>query len=72
MKESIKRNKMNECYSCIHKRNVPGDRHINCAKPDPVMKGNRHGILNGWFLYPLVFDPTWQEKDCANYKTNKL
>jgi hypothetical protein len=57
--------RINECYSCKHRRNVPGDAHISCAKPDPNMTGNYHGIVNGWFWYPLVFDPTWKTKICA-------
>jgi len=67
----MERNKMNECYSCEHKRNVPGDAHIQCVKPDMGMSGNPHGIANGWFLYPWVFDPCWKEKDCNNYEEKK-
>jgi len=63
-----KRNMMNECYSCEHKRSIPGDCHIQCANPDRNMKGNTHGIANGWFMYPFNFDPTWKTKDCANYQ----
>lgn len=62
------RNKMNECWDCVHKRNVPGDAHIACRNPDPEMTGNPHGIANGWFIYPICFDPTWKEKDCNNFK----
>lgn len=62
-------NKMDECYSCKHKREVPGNCHIRCANPDDSMVGNAHGIKNGWFFYPLLFDPTWKEKDCANYES---
>ena len=25
------------------------------------IKGNAHGILSGWFNWPLNFDPTWLE-----------
>lgn len=32
------------------------------------MTGNRHGIRNGWFFYPMVFDPGWKTKLCSNYK----
>jgi len=58
----------NECWNCIHKINVPGNAHIQCAKPDEEMKGNTHGIINGWFFYPTLFDPTWKEKDCSNFE----
>jgi hypothetical protein len=62
------RTMMNECHSCEHKRTVPGDCHIQCAKPDPFMLGDKHGIANGWFLYPLIFDPIWKGKLCDNFE----
>ena len=57
----------NECYSCRERREVPGDAHIRCARPDPEMTGNQHGIDHGWFYYPLLFDPVWKTKLCDNY-----
>jgi len=57
-----------ECYSCIHRRTIPGDEHTQCAKPDPNMTGNPHGIKNGWFMYPYNFDPMWKTKLCDNYE----
>ncbi len=59
---------MNECYSCLHRRSVPGNCHIMCAKPDADMTGNQHGIKKGWFMYPLLFDPTWKTKLCSNFE----
>ena len=61
--------RMTECYSCLHKRTVPGNAHIRCVNPDPTMTGHPHGIANGWFFYPLLFDPTWKARECANYAT---
>jgi hypothetical protein len=66
MKEE--RNKMTECWSCEFKQEVPGDAHIKCINPDPNMEGDPHGIKHGWFLYPLIFDPTWKMKNCSNFK----
>lgn len=63
-----KRTFMNECYDCEHRRSVPGNCHIECVKPDPEMTGNQHGIRNGWFIYPSLFDPTWKTKFCSNYQ----
>jgi hypothetical protein len=62
------RTMMNECYLCKHRRNVPGDMHSACAMPDPDMTGSVHGIINGWFLYPISFDPIWKTKDCNNFE----
>ena len=64
----MEKNKMTECYMCKHKEEVPGNAHIMCTKPDPEMRGNEHGIRNGWFMYPILFDPTWKIKDCNNFK----
>jgi hypothetical protein len=65
-----KRNKMNECYHCKHRQEVAGNAHIQCVKPDADMVGSPHGIRNGWFYYPLLFDPTWKEVMCKNYEAN--
>lgn len=61
--------KMNECYFCKHKREVPGDAHIACANPDKEMTGDPHGIRNGWFVYPICFDPVWKVKKCLNFES---
>lgn len=63
-----KRTMRNECYSCSHKSNVPGNCHIRCDEPDPDMTGDRVGEKNGWFIYPLLFDPVWKTKDCTNFE----
>lgn len=62
---------MNKCHQCIHKRNVPWNAHIECVNPDPNMTGNPHGVRNGWFYYPILFDPVWATKKCVNYRAIK-
>jgi len=57
-----------DCYKCKHRRTIPGDCHTRCAKPDSYMIGNKHGISNGWFMYPYNFDPIWRESECANFE----
>lgn len=66
--EEYKRNMRNECYHCKNRREVPGNAHIRCNNPDPNMRGDSHGIRNGWFMYPLLFDPVWKERSCNNYE----
>lgn len=87
-----------DCWTCKHRRDVPGSCHIRCAHPlvpavGPLVdtlavlasahrlpfmqdcdalsalaiKGNPHGIRNGWFNWPLVFDPTWL-LNCDGYE----
>lgn len=47
------------CFKCCHKRNVPGNCHIECANLLAKVTGDPHGIRSGWFFWPLLFDPTW-------------
>lgn len=67
----MERNIMTECYSCTHKKEVPGNCHIKCNKPDKNMVGDSHGIKNGWFYYPFLFDPVWKKKLCENYQNHE-
>jgi len=66
-----KRDMRTECWSCDHMRAIPGDTHIVCAKPDPAMTGDSHGVARGWFGYPLCFDPLWKTKLCNNYTATR-
>jgi len=36
----------------------------------PAIVANEHGVKNGWFLFPIDFDPVWLEK-CVFLKTQK-
>ncbi len=65
MKEDLVKN---DCYKCRHRREVPGNAYIQCVKPDANMTGDKHGIKNGWFMYPLLFDPTWMTKKCDSFE----
>lgn len=56
------------CYECKHRGTVPGDCHSTCRKPDLNMTGHEHGIKNGWFFYPINFDPVWRTKECDNFE----
>jgi len=61
-----------QCSKCVNRGTVPGNCHIACKDPDPNMKGDPHGIRNGWFFYPFLFDPIWRTKECANYKPKEV
>lgn len=56
-----------ECYQCVNRRDVTGNAHIKCISPDAEMTGDPHGIKNGWFIYPFLFDPVWKTKSCSNF-----
>jgi hypothetical protein len=56
------------CYKCKNRGSVPGSAHSSCRRPDPSMTGDKHGIRNGWFFYPINFDPVWRTKECDKYE----
>lgn len=66
-KETIR----SECYYCQFSRKIVGDCHLFCSNPDYDIMGNPHGIENGWFHYPLNFDPVWKETKCNHFKLKK-
>jgi hypothetical protein len=37
---------------------------------DLGVKGNEHGIKNGWFCWPFNFDPVWLEA-CNGFTAQK-
>ncbi len=55
------------CRTCKHRREVSWNTHIECVKPCSQVVGVEHGIRNGWFIYPLLFDPIWGS-GCTNYE----
>lgn len=71
MENKLDRTMTNECFSCEHRRSIPGDCHIQCSNPDSKMTGAEWGINNGWFLYPYEFDPVWKKKFCTNFKAKE-
>jgi len=64
--------KETDCYKCGYKGNNPGSAHIRCrfdwAKSGIKMPmGNPHGVRNGWFIFPLNYDPTWMIGECLSF-----
>ena len=69
--DDVRKQAMAQCYQCAHRRNVPGNCHIACANPSEAMVGDEHGIRNGWWMYPMLFDPTWNTTICPNHEEAK-
>jgi hypothetical protein len=63
-----------KCHQCAYKSNVPGNTHIQCrynwskSEYNPP-KANPHGVKNGWYTFPLEFDPIWQKEDCKAFNS---
>lgn len=61
------------CDTCKYKRNIPGDAHVRCVfkwgdlQPP---KADATGIRNGWYFFPLNFDPNWQIEECKAYEVS--
>lgn len=47
------------CCQCVHVRNLPGNAHKRCNNVTAKVVGDKHGINNGWFLFPFNYDPIW-------------
>ena len=57
------------CYECKYRNEIPGDCHSTCQNDQAKVTGNKHGIRNGWFLWPWNFDPIWLES-CDGFISN--
>lgn len=42
---------------------------INEQTNERLIEMNNHGIINGWAIWPMDFDPIWVDK-CAFYTKN--
>ena len=58
-----------DCYKCVHRLSVPGSAHSRCNNKDAKLKANSHGIMSGWFMWPVNFDPVWL-LDCTGFSDN--
>lgn len=64
------------CYNCAYKQVIPGNTHVQCmfdfqkAKM-PMPKGDETGIKNGWFVFPINYDPNWMLEECRAHSTTK-
>jgi len=47
-------------FDMFNKNNI-----INVTKLN--IKGNNHGIRNGWFMWPVNYDPVWLE-NCDGFE----
>ena len=56
-----------DCYKCIHRRDIPGNAHSECANRKAKVTGDKYGIRSGWFFWPYNFDPIWLES-CTGFE----
>lgn len=72
MMEKAEKNeaKKPNCYDCVHRRGLAGDCHSRCANRSASVVGNRHGERNGWFYWPINFDPIWLES-CTGFEAKQ-
>lgn len=58
------------CYSCKHRRDLPGDTHSSCVNWNATVEGDPTGIKKGWFAHPFNFDPVWL-KTCDEFVSDQ-
>ena len=46
---------------------MSGARSLETADKSFSIEGNPHGIKNGWFTWPIDFDPVWVET-CTGFE----
>ena len=49
------------CYKCKYREELTWSCHSKCNNKNAKVKGDPHGISNGWFMWPVNFDPVWLE-----------
>ena len=62
------------CADCAYREAVPGSAHIACARRwtvDPAPRGRAHGVRNGWYTFPVEFDPTWGPERCVGHSPTR-
>jgi len=68
---------MSKCNNCAYKVSVPtSSHHISCRfnwikseLNSPTV--NQHGVKEGWYYFPLNFDPVWQTEECKAFSSIK-
>lgn len=70
----MEKNEEKTCFNCAYCREVPGSAHKACAfnwrknvetVSPPIPR--RHGVVNGWYFFPVNFDPSWQINPCEAF-----
>lgn len=56
-----------DCLLAVFAGDGRADPIISKAASELGIKGNKHGILKGWFNWPWNFDPTWLE-NCNGFE----
>ena len=58
---------MLKCETCLYKKGIPGNTHIECTGQKVNIFGvSDHGVKQGWFVFPIIYDPVWAE-ECDGY-----
>ena len=65
----------NNCYNCGYRGKLPGSAHSSCkfdwAKSEvPEPQGKAWGIQNGWWYFPVNFDPVRMLDECEAHSEN--
>lgn len=65
--------KKHNCYTCQHRRPIPGNTHSACKAGNPPPPPSKtptidaYGASQGWAAWPYNFDPVWIKR-CELYQ----
>ena len=68
----MNKDKKKTCYDCAYRGTIPGNAHTKCTfnwgkSEIESPKGAEHGRRNGWWSFPLNYDPVWMEGECGAF-----
>lgn len=73
---SEENNTRGQCHGCAYRSKVPGDAHSTCnfdfRKAGLKMPaGDPNGVRNGWYMFPVNYDPNWMVEACGGRSETK-
>ena len=64
------------CHNCIHRRDIPGDAHVQCdahwenGQLDELLE-HCPTFARQWFFFPINYDPRWGPNTCPHAERRK-
>lgn len=60
-----------QCYSCVFRCELSWSCHSKCTAEwvefSEMPKGNDYGRSEGWYHFPVNYDPVWMEEESSKY-----
>jgi hypothetical protein len=62
------------CATCAYHAPVPDTAYTACTydwTEATAPRGRRVGVQQGWYYFPVAFDPTWGPELCLGHATER-